>query len=83
MPACPKCGRENPVDAVYCAYCSAPLTSVPPAPVVQVKTDVTPIAVVGIVCAFISLLFFPPVFGIIAVVLGAYALSKASEDKKH
>ncbi len=51
-------------------------------PTVQKQTDITPIAIVGIICAFISLLFFPPLFGILAVLLGAYALSKASEDQK-
>ncbi|UCH32197.1 MAG: zinc-ribbon domain-containing protein [Candidatus Bathyarchaeota archaeon] len=86
---CPKCRRENPNDAVFCAYCAAPMTAVPkvaaPAAVMsttQQQTDVKPIATVGIICAVLSLFFFPPIFGISAILLGAYALSKASEEQK-
>jgi len=86
---CPKCGKQNTDDAVYCAYCATPFTAVstietPPTVVstTQPQTNVTPIAVVGIICAFISLLLFPPLFGILAILLGAYALSKASEEQK-
>ena len=33
-------------------------------------------AIIGIVCAVISLLFLPPVFGIAGIILGAIAIKK-------
>lgn len=89
MRFCPKCRKENPNDATFCAYCATPLTAVStittPTTVMsatQQETDIKPIAIVGIICAVISLFFFPPLFGILAIILGAYALSKASEEQK-
>jgi hypothetical protein len=90
MPFCSKCGKENPPDALFCNACGAGLAGGTatqlidqqvPAATTQ-KTDMTAVAIVGIVCAIISLLFLPPVFGIIAIVLGGYTLSKCPENQK-
>ena len=36
-------------------------------------------SIIGVVCAVISLLFFPPVFGIAGIVLGSMAISKGEK----
>jgi hypothetical protein len=80
-------------DAVFCSYCGVPLalasSSTIPSPIVspsappaEAKKDVTGIASLGIICAFAALVFLPPLFGVTAIVLGAYALSKAPENQK-
>lgn len=93
MPTCPRCGKENVLDAVFCTYCGVPLalvsgstipstTVLPAALPAEAKKDVTGIAALGVICAFVALVFLPPLFGVIAIVLGAYGLNKATENQK-
>ena len=94
MPFCPKCGKENPVEASHCFACGSQLY-VAPIPSYQVKQyptaqytaakfrfNSTPYVFVGTICALISIFFVPLLFGIIAIICGGTVMNKAIQSNQ-
>ena len=94
MPFCPKCDKENPVEASYCFACGSQLY-VAPNPSYQAtqysttqytaakfRFDSTPYVFGGTICALISIFFVPLLFGIIAIICGGTVLSKAKQSSQ-
>ncbi len=94
MPFCPKCDKENPVEASYCFACGSQLY-VAPNPSYQAiqystaqytaakfRFDSTPYVFVGTICALISIFFVPLLFGIIAIICGGTVLRKAIQSSQ-
>ena len=75
MPYCQKCGASVADDATVCPNCGNALQSQQPSTSLgyqSTKDETGRYAIYGYICAFLSLIVVPEIFGPAAIVLGAY-----------
>ena len=74
---CRSCGAQLNPGAGFCGACGMS-QSVVPSPVNQTD-DGRELGIAGLVCALVSILFFPIILGPLALVLGAVSWSKGNQ----
>jgi hypothetical protein len=74
---CPKCGKEQLGEVRYCGSCGAELALPGSSPAVMASTkSATGFVIASVICAAISLLFVPPLFGVGGIMLGYFAFRR-------
>ena len=77
MHYCLKCGAQNSDNAVTCSNCGAAMTNVSGYNAVQTnETAGKGFAIAGMVCGIVSMLCFPIILGVLAIIFGAVAKNK-------
>ncbi len=70
---CQKCGTQNPDDVNFCNRCGNQFV------LIEKPKSNYPYRAVGIISAIVSLLIFPPVFGILSIFCGYKVYRQDSE----